>query len=247
MSSPALPTHSAAPSGVRGPGTGPRPGASDYTMIAGSNAAQPIMPGRQTAATRPDRPSRPPPIAGAAVPIPPAARRSKAPWIVAGVLVLGGAAAAIAVAATRSEPPSVVAATPPPVVPPTPTPTPVSPPTAPPIAPIAPIAPPAPPPTSPVEPARVTLRFAVEPTSAVIAVDGAPVKAAELVVAKDDVVHKLRITAPGYLAHEETVRFDESQRLAVQLKRAGDPGRKDPKRDKDRTRNERIDSESPYN
>jgi fused signal recognition particle receptor len=212
-------------------------------MIAGSNAAQPVIPGRQTAATRPDRPSRPPPIAGAAVPAQAtvATRRSKAPWIVAGVLVLGGAAAAIAVAASRSEPPPVVAATPPPVTPPTPAPTPTPPPTA------APVEPPAPPPTIPVEPARVTLRFAVEPTSAVIAVDGAPVKAAELVVAKDDAVHKLRITAPGYLAHEETVRFDESQRLAVQLKRAGDPGRKDPKRDKDRTRNERIDSESPYN
>jgi hypothetical protein len=88
----------------------------------------------------------------------------------------------------------------------------------------------------------VTLRFAVEPAGAAITVDGAKLAGTELSVRRDDAVHALRITAPGHIAHDEPIRFDESQRLVVQLKRAGGPPRGgDRKKPPDR-----IDSESPY-
>jgi hypothetical protein len=99
------------------------------------------------------------------------------------------------------------------------------------------------PPTAP-QATTVTLRFSVEPAGAVILVDGTRVKGREHVVTKDDAVHTLRITAPGHLAHDESVRFDESQRLVVQLKRAARPGRTDGRKPGSNT--ERIDSESPY-
>jgi hypothetical protein len=89
--------------------------------------------------------------------------------------------------------------------------------------------------------ATVTLRFAVEPAGAAITVDGVRVEGAQLAVPRDEAVHTLRITAPGYLAHDETIRFDESQRLAVQLKRTGSARGGDHKKPHDR-----IDSESPY-
>jgi hypothetical protein len=91
----------------------------------------------------------------------------------------------------------------------------------------------------------VTLRFAVEPTGAAITVDGARVDGTELAVPRDSAVHTLRITAPGHVAHDETIRFDESQRLVVQLKRAGGPARPGD-RHKPRSDTDRIDSESPY-
>ena len=90
----------------------------------------------------------------------------------------------------------------------------------------------------------VTLRFAIEPTDAKILVDGAPITGSELVVAKDDAMHELRITAPGHRGHHEELRFAESQRIVIQLKpktpgsrpgRPGKPGKPD-----------RIDSTSPY-
>jgi hypothetical protein len=88
----------------------------------------------------------------------------------------------------------------------------------------------------------VTLRFAVEPAGAAITVDGVRVQGAELAVPRDEAAHTLRITAPGHIAHDEPIRFDESQRLVVQLKRAGGPPRGgDRKKPPDR-----IDSESPY-
>jgi hypothetical protein len=97
----------------------------------------------------------------------------------------------------------------------------------------------------------VTLRFAVEPRGSSITLDGKDVTASQMVVPKDDAVHHLRITAPGYVAHEETIRFDESQRLVVQLKGASPVRGKDPRtRRPDRTdrpdRPDRIDSKSPY-
>jgi hypothetical protein len=56
----------------------------------------------------------------------------------------------------------------------------------------------------------------------------------------------LRITAPGYAAHDQTLRFDENQRLTVQLKRAPRSvrGNGRPKRGTDPNRI--IESESPY-
>jgi len=91
-------------------------------------------------------------------------------------------------------------------------------------------------------PATITLRFAVEPAGAAITIDGKPVRGGELAVAPDTADHALRITAPGHQPHEETVRFDESQRLSVQLKRAAEPARGKPKT----AHTDRIDSQSPY-
>jgi len=98
----------------------------------------------------------------------------------------------------------------------------------------------------PVEAAPITLRFAVEPASATITLDGRPVQGGELAVAKDRANHALKITAPGYLAREDTVRFDESQRLTIQLKRAPSAApRPEPPRP-ELPRADRIDSHSPY-
>jgi serine/threonine-protein kinase len=106
--------------------------------------------------------------------------------------------------------------------------------------------PPPPPTTAPTEvaapaPAEITLRIATDPATAAIELDGVPVTARQLTVRKDNTVHKLRITAPGYAAHEETVRFDETQRVIVQLKRAATR----PIRTV-RPPRERIESKSPY-
>ncbi len=92
------------------------------------------------------------------------------------------------------------------------------------------------------------LRFEVEPEETVIAVDGKPITGRELEVARDDAEHQLQYSAPGFLPEEETVRFDESQRLTVRLK----PDRKRPRPDRPATRPDRpvrpdrIDSDSPY-
>src|SRR6185436_2498051 len=86
--------------------------------------------------------------------------------------------------------------------------------------------------------ATITLRLAVEPAGAVIALDGRRVRGAEIAMPRDDKPHRLKITAPGYLAHEETIAFDENQRVTVQLKRlARARGPRDP---------DGIDSQSPY-
>jgi serine/threonine-protein kinase len=259
MSSPALPIRAASPAIVRDPGTsprglgtGPRPGyGSDHTVIAGSNASAGAFAARSTqltgdplgGVTQPDRPD------------PAAPRRSKLPWILASVLVTGGIATAIAVGVTRggpvTEPRELLGQTSPAATQTPPAAAPNPPATQavavePPATATQPAAGDASTPAAATEPARVTLRFAVKPASAVITVDGAQVHAAELVVTKDDAVHKLRITAPGYRAYDEDVRFNETQRLEVHLERATEPGRRDPKRDPERSRNERIDTKSPY-
>ncbi|MEO7729879.1 MAG: hypothetical protein ABIY55_02820, partial [Kofleriaceae bacterium] len=96
---------------------------------------------------------------------------------------------------------------------------------------------------APGEPATITLRFEVDPAGAAITLDGTAVRGHELAVPKDAADHTLRITAPGRVAHDETVRFDESQRLVVQLKRSAEPVRGKPRKDRG---NDRIDSQSPY-
>jgi serine/threonine-protein kinase len=103
-------------------------------------------------------------------------------------------------------------------------------------------------PVAPVGPATITLRFAVQPSAAVITLDGTRLNGSELVVHKDAAPHRLRITAAGYLGHEETISFDESQRLVVQLMHVASPTQgKDPRKDRSRTeRTERIESRSPY-
>ncbi|MDB4957498.1 MAG: Protein kinase [Myxococcales bacterium] len=172
-------------------------------------------------------------------------KRSKMPLVVGLVALLGiGVGAAVMLAGPHGKPTagsqaagsasasSAVAKPPAP---------PVAKPPAPPVA--APITPidthPAPPEGSP--PAtNITFHFAIEPKAATITVDGKPVTGGELVVPKDDATHELRIAAPGYLTHAEQIRFDESQRLVVPLKRQTLPTKRPHKI------TNRIEDESPY-
>jgi eukaryotic-like serine/threonine-protein kinase len=103
-------------------------------------------------------------------------------------------------------------------------------------------------------PATITLRFAIDPPGSVVTLDDTRVRETELVVPKDDATHRLRITAAGYVAHDETISFTESQRLVVQLKRVAGSVRvvkeKDPHKDHPGTERpqppELIESTSPY-
>jgi eukaryotic-like serine/threonine-protein kinase len=215
MSSTGLPLQAASSASLRG-----LPGASDHAAHADRRATQEP----RHAATQPEAP--------------PARARPRWPRLLGAVLVLGGVAAVIAAliagrgdeltpaAEVRHAPAPVVAQPAPPPAPPA---------VAPPVVVPAPPAPPA--------PATITLRFEVDPAGAAITLDGTPVRGGELAVARDAADHALRITAPGRVAHDETVRFDESQRLVVQLKRTADPARGKPRKDHS---HERIDSQSPY-
>jgi tRNA A-37 threonylcarbamoyl transferase component Bud32 len=89
----------------------------------------------------------------------------------------------------------------------------------------------------------ITLRFVVDPPDAAITLDGTRLEATELAVARDAVPHRLQITAAGYASHEDRIAFDESQRLFVQLKRAGRAGSKGARIERtriERTRPERT-------
>jgi serine/threonine protein kinase len=248
MSSPGLPLMTPPPSNPYGTGGGfARSNAStggglarssagtDRTMAAAASAT--AAPAAAAQATKHERAETPP-------------RRSRLPWLIAGIVLVAGIAGAVAITMTGPGAPPVAVVRP---TPPVPTPPPAPPAgsaanvTAPPATPgsNAPPATPgsdAPPATAPA--VTVTLRFAVEPAGAAILVDGARIKGAELAVTKDDAVHTLRITAPGYVAHDETLRFDETQRLVVQLKHAARPVR--PTGHRQGSNTERIDSESPY-
>ena len=103
-------------------------------------------------------------------------------------------------------------------------------------------------PTPPVAASTVTLRFAVEPTTSKIAVDGKPVLGGELVVPRDDAKHTLQITAAGHTSHTEELRFDETQRIVIQLKPTKSGGSRPVKPGKpDKPiKPDRIDSTSPY-
>jgi serine/threonine-protein kinase len=93
---------------------------------------------------------------------------------------------------------------------------------------------------------QITLRFEVEPATATIQVDDHPVKGRQLTVPKDDVVHRLKISAPGFVTRNDVVRFDESHKLVIQLhpKRAA-TGPTRPDRS-GRNKPDRIESQSPY-
>jgi hypothetical protein len=121
----------------------------------------------------------------------------------------------------------IAAAEPGPVPAPTTTP---PPPTTPPPLPPAPPEPAGPAPT-------ITLRFAIEPAGAAVELDGVFVTARQIIMRKDDAPHRLRISAPGYVAQEREVRLDDSQRLIIQLRRQAAPAAK-PQR--------RLESRSPY-
>ena len=164
-------------------------------------------------------------------------KRSKLPLVLAGLVVVGGAAAAVVAlqSGTETKPLDVPAKTEPATLEPVAvTPEPVQP-TPPAVA-------------TPPAAAKVTVKFSVEPKTATIAVDGKPVTNAELVVDKDDVDHKVTVSAPGFKPHEEPLRFDESQKLVIRLDKAAKATsttiRKPPKQQE--TKHERIESESPY-
>jgi serine/threonine-protein kinase len=161
-----------------------------------------------------------------------APRRSKLPLILGAVVLLGGGAAAMVAVQQRSDPP---AAAPAPVAATPPDPPPVPAPAAAPSGPIA------------VAPARVTIKFMVEPSTAMISVDGKPVTA-ELVIDKDPASHVVSITADGYVPHTEKLTFDESQRLVVKLEKQPPNRPVRPTRPARPGANstDRIESQSPY-
>jgi serine/threonine-protein kinase len=118
--------------------------------------------------------------------------------------------------------------------------------------PVAPPVAPNPPPavTPPVAvPATITLRFAITPPEAQVEVDGKHADADQVTVQKDDAKHHIHIAAAGYLPHDEDIRFDETQRLTIELEHvAAKPAKPDrghpqppPKKHPDK-----IESESPY-
>jgi hypothetical protein len=131
-----------------------------------------------------------------------------------------------------------------------------------PIAPAAPVAPPVaagndePRPAvsapAPVDraPAQITLRVATSPPDAVVLLAAARVTGSELVVARDDTLHRLQASSPGYAAYTGTVRFDADKHLSIQLRRTRPrrnpvkpeaPGPAEPPEPQDR-----IYTESPY-
>jgi hypothetical protein len=89
-------------------------------------------------------------------------------------------------------------------------------------------------------PETIVLKFDVEPAGATISVDGKPMPGDTLTVPRDGATHRIKIAAPGYAAREDTIKFDENQRLVVQLRHVtGKPTPAKPN-------NDRIESESPY-
>ncbi|HEX2686598.1 MAG TPA: hypothetical protein VHN14_08270, partial [Kofleriaceae bacterium] len=241
LSSPRLPLPTPLPSSARRTGNGLDRDAvaSDHTVLAGSHPTGQTL----VAVTGPDPPS--------AI-VPP--RRARARWITGAIALVAGIVAAVVVAGGGDPPVTAAPPTSPATLPvahavagtaPGPPPEAMPPPVPPGTGELT--APAGPPPVIPAAPAAtITLRFAVDPPGAALLLDGARIKTTELVVPKDGAPHTLRITAPGYLGREETVRFDESQRLVVQLKRTPRPvhGNDRHKRDPDADR--MIDSESPY-
>jgi serine/threonine-protein kinase len=171
-----------------------------------------------------------------------AGRKSRLPWILAGLLVAGGGAATIVALQLKEEPKPFQATE-------TPAPAPASAPTSAPTPAPAPAPTPASPEAPPAAAANITVKFAVEPKDAIITVDGTLVHNAELTVTKDDSDHALSVTAPGFKAHEEQLRFDESQKLVIHLDRVAKatptPPKKPPKKPEE-TKHDRIDTESPY-
>ncbi len=164
-------------------------------------------------------------------------RRSRAVPVIAAVVILALAGGAFALSrslrADDSTPEPVAIATPPPPAP-TPTPTPPSTPA------------PAAKPSEPVTPANVTVTFVVEPASATIELDDKPVTGGEQVISRDATTHRIRIAAPGYVTHEESLALPENQRLVVQLKRSTKPTIRDRGQGKKPGKPDRIESESPY-
>ena len=98
--------------------------------------------------------------------------------------------------------------------------------------------------SAPEAPPTIALRFAIEPGSAAVELDGVFVTARQITVRKDEAPHVLRISAPGFAPQEREVRFDDSQKLVIQLQRAAAPR---PANASPRpARRPKIESQSPY-
>jgi eukaryotic-like serine/threonine-protein kinase len=210
----------------------------DQTMMATADRqllghAAAAAAGHSGPSTHPGHPSH----AGHA---PPARSRALLLAALGGAIVAAGVAAAVLIPGSPPSPPASPAVA------------------AAPAAPTAPTTPPAPAaaipaPTPPAASATIRLRFEVEPDGAEISVDGKPVAGAELEVPRDEAAHSLRVAAAGFVAEEEQIRFDESQRLVVRLKpEPKEPGTRRPRPERPPEtprrpqRPERIDSDSPY-
>ena len=156
--------------------------------------------------------------------------RSKAPWIIGGVIAVAAIGVGAVIATSSSTPPAapkpapVVAAS-------TPTPT------------------PAPTPTPTVTQLNITLTFELDPKDATVTLDGKPVSASEVSVPKDTAKHHLKISAAGYVDHDEDLAFDESQKLAIELvaqpkvSKTAQPAQPT---GKTKPKQPTIESESPY-
>jgi eukaryotic-like serine/threonine-protein kinase len=97
------------------------------------------------------------------------------------------------------------------------------------------------------EPAQITLHLATNPPGAVVLLDGERVTGSELVVARDDTLHRLQVSSPGYGAYTGTVRFDANKHLSIQLRRSRphkNPVKPEPPEAPEPL--DRIYTESPY-
>ncbi|HMG53724.1 MAG TPA: protein kinase, partial [Kofleriaceae bacterium] len=266
LSAPGLPFRSSgAGGGPGGSGTGSGHGLPVAATLPDRNAAghSGIGSGIGEVGTRPDRPpaayGTSPGGATATVPNAPPRRARGGIIAVAAIAVVGAVIVAIALGGSGAAPGAATSSAPAvaPLAPPAPPP--AAPPPAAPSPPAgaaaqvpdagsnqapgsAPAADPAAAPAAP--PARaatITLRLAIEPEAAKVTIDGKPVSGPEIAVPRDDRLHRLKIIAPGYLAHEEPVAFDENQRVVVHLKRAAAGRGRNPRKDPDG-----ITSRSPY-
>jgi eukaryotic-like serine/threonine-protein kinase len=229
-------------------------------LQAAEPPAEETMPGGSALPIRPDSeltaPTAPTDLRGPMVALP----RSRALWVViAGAIVAAGVLAAVLIARRGTDdgtrtvmaapelPPSGPA-----TAPPAPDPAPSAP--AAPSAPTAPAAAagsnePRPAVADPVdsEPEQITLRVATSPPGAVVLLDGERVTGSELVVARDDTLHHLQASSPGYGTYTGTVRFDANKHLSIQLRR--NRLRKNPvkpEQPEPPEPPERIYTESPY-
>jgi serine/threonine-protein kinase len=101
---------------------------------------------------------------------------------------------------------------------------------------------------APSKTSTITLRFSVAPPSARIYLDGSRLRSNEIVVPKDDSPHKVHISAPGFVPYDETITFDETQKLAIDLSRSSRAIRatKSVSTSTANRGSDKIESQSPY-
>jgi serine/threonine-protein kinase len=231
------------PASIAGPVTGPittpmaTPVAEDsQSLLESAVAAEPADDTNRTPFVEPSEIAAPPPL--------PTAPRRRGLWITGAAVVLcGGIVGSLLIARDDEGSADRAASGPTAPTPPTTAPTP---PTTAPTAPTAPTeavtaAPPA---------SEITLRFSIEPAaasaSATIEIDGALLAERQITVRKDTVLHRVTITAPGFVTREEEVRFDETQKLILQMRRAPTRPARPTRPTEDERKPQRIEIKSPY-